>query len=115
MSFVTINQKLQLNLESTWILINNLEKLFLENLNVNIVVLYVEILRAWLFILESVLPRVYECERCEKRLSALKDIKIHIEKEHEKEETNLYHMKMNIIIEQKLEKLEKLENKTPGR
>ena len=86
-SFVTINQKLQLNLESTWILINSL-----ENLNVNIVVLYVEILRAWLFILESVLPRVYECERCEKLLSALKDIKIHIEKEHEEEETNLYHI-----------------------
>ena len=45
---------------------------------------------------------VYECEKCETRFNALKEIKTHIEKEHE-EDGNLFHLKMNRIVNTKVD------------
>ena len=45
---------------------------------------------------------VYECDNCEKRYKSLSDIKLHLEKEHNKE-TTFFHLKMNRIIKEKVD------------
>ena len=37
---------------------------------------------------------IYECEECQLRSRFLKDLKIHVEKDHGKT-TNIYHLKMD--------------------
>ena len=45
---------------------------------------------------------VYECDKCEKRYKSLSDIKLHLEKEHDKE-TTFFHLKMNRIIKENVD------------
>ena len=45
---------------------------------------------------------VYECEECGKRVNVLKDIKIHIEQEHNKC-SNIFHLKINRVYKKKVD------------
>jgi hypothetical protein len=45
---------------------------------------------------------MYECEECEKRLTKLCDIKLHLEDDHSKDK-NFFHLKMHRILKSKVD------------
>jgi hypothetical protein len=45
---------------------------------------------------------VYECEECEKRLTKLSDMKLHLEDDHSKDK-NFFHLKMHRILKSKVD------------
>ena len=45
---------------------------------------------------------MFECDECEKRYNILSDIKLHLEKDHNKE-TTFFHLKMNRILKENVD------------